>query len=91
MSKTKNKDAYVLFKPYLSRLFTYLILLYLATNTYDLYKANLEAYKEFLESFRKPLLTDVKFVNIYDSCAANYTEIKPNIIKKQMQVVYVMD
>ncbi len=76
-NKNKKKDAYVLFKPYISRLFTYIVLLYLAMNTFDLYTGNYESYKDFLDYFEEPLLTDIKFVTSNETCPNNYTDIRP--------------
>jgi hypothetical protein len=71
--KVKKTNSYILFRPYISRLFTYLVLLYLASNNYGLFEEHRETYIDFLNLLDEPLIVDIQLVPHSQSCPSGYS------------------
>lgn len=70
--KVKKTSSYILFRPYISRLFTYVVLLYLASNNYELFQSHKETYIDFLNILDEPLIVDIQLVPHSQNCPNGY-------------------
>jgi hypothetical protein len=74
MSNARKINNFLIFKPFISRLFTHIILLYLTINNFILFKENREGYETFLHLMADSVITDIKFVNASEACPKDYHE-----------------
>ena len=78
MGHVKNKNiSYIIFKPLITRLFTYLVILFLCNNNFKLFNENKEKYEVFLKKLEKKTIIDIKFKNYTESCPDNYKLVNP--------------
>jgi hypothetical protein len=70
--KKKKVNSYILFRPFISRLFTYVVLLYLASNNYELFEEQQHSYRGFLNLLEEPVITDIKLVSHNQRCPEGY-------------------
>jgi viroplasmin and RNaseH domain-containing protein len=75
--KVRKENLYSLFKPYLGKLFSYIVLLIIALNGYKLFKENQESYEDFIDDFREKIVTDIVFINKDEKCPNNYQDVTP--------------
>jgi hypothetical protein len=65
-------------------LFTYIILLYLAYNSYHLSHDNYDSYKKLLANIDDPLIVNISFVNSDQKCPDKFEEIFPAFLNKSV-------
>ena len=85
MPKFENidkKDGIHLFNSNLSRVFAYVILLYISINTYTLFLETKESYQNILDRLEEPLITDIKFIANNETCPEGYDVIVNTRIDK---------
>jgi hypothetical protein len=73
----RKDNLYSLFKPYLGKLFSYIVLLIIAFNGFKLFKENQESYEDFIDDFREKVVTDIVFINKEEKCPNKYQDITP--------------
>ncbi len=74
--KVRKENLYNLFKPYVGKLFAYIILLVIAVNGWKLFKDNQKSYEDLLENLKEKLVVDIQFVNKTEMCPRPYEDAK---------------
>jgi len=64
-------------KPYLVRLFTHTLLLYISISAYLNFESSQVTYQSLIDLLKKDTVSDVKLMNDSEACPINYTQINP--------------
>lgn len=72
----KRADFFNLIQPLIKRLLTGLVMFIIANNGFLFFTDNEHTIIKLVEDLRKPLITDVKFVDWFEDCPDKYTEIR---------------
>lgn len=81
IKKKKKLNTYILFRPYITRLFTYVVLFYISRNNYMLFKDNQHSYIPLIDLMNQPLLVDIQFVDLNGECPGGYKEVNSTVFE----------
>ena len=73
--ETRLEETYKNLKPYLVRLFTHAILLFITIRAYNSFKDSKETYNSFIELLDRDLLVNVTEIELEDECESGWVPI----------------